>query len=197
MGRLLAAALTLGLLVPFHAFAESGTEHPSHGTKPTKPHHKAGGGSPHGSGGGSHHEPSGSHHGPSGGAQHTGPQHEPSQHHRPSHGHAHRAPSHGWSNPPHYGRPPRAGEYYYQGGWHGRVHGPAYVYPNGWHYRRWPIGSHLPVVFLAPPYFYADYGAVGLVAPGPGLAWVRFGPDLLLVNLQTGIVVDVVYGALY
>lgn len=190
MGRLLAAALALGLLVPFHAFAESGTKHPSHGTKPAQPHHNPGGGSHHGSGGGSHHEPSGA-------AHHKGPQHEPSHHHGPSHGHAHRPPSHGWSKPPHYGRPPRAAQYYYQGGWHGRVHGPEYVYPHGWHYRRWPIGSHLPVVFLSPPYFYADYGAIGLVAPGPGLGWVRFGPDLLLVNLQTGIVVDVVYGAFY
>jgi Ni/Co efflux regulator RcnB len=38
---------------------------------------------------------------------------------------------------------------------------------------------------------------MGLHAPPPGLVWVRFGPDLLLVNQRTGKVHDVIYGAFY
>jgi Ni/Co efflux regulator RcnB len=68
------------------------------------------------------------------------------------------------------------------------------VYPPGWQYRRWTIGVRLPPVFLAPTYVYPDWAALGLEAPPPGYAWVRFGPDLLEVNLTTGEVEDVVYG---
>ncbi|HEY3846341.1 MAG TPA: RcnB family protein [Acetobacteraceae bacterium] len=52
----------------------------------------------------------------------------------------------------------------------------------------------LPPVFLAPIYVYPDWAALGLEAPPPGYAWVRFGPDLLEVNLTTGEVEDMVYG---
>jgi Ni/Co efflux regulator RcnB len=184
MRAVLAAAFVLGLL-PGRVLAESGGE-PAHRQKGHEKGHAQGHGTSHHKQGGSQHK-SGSRHG-----AHHGP-----SHHVPSHGHAHHPPSHGSAKPPHYGHPPRAAEYYYAGGWHGRIHGPEYVYPQGWHYRRWPIGGHLPAVFLTPPYFYADFAVVGLAAPAPGYAWVRFGPDLLLVNLQTGIVDDVVYGVFY
>jgi Ni/Co efflux regulator RcnB len=36
---------------------------------------------------------------------------------------------------------------------------------------------------------------MGLYAPPPGFVWVRFGPDLLLVNRHTGQIADVIYGA--
>jgi Ni/Co efflux regulator RcnB len=36
-----------------------------------------------------------------------------------------------------------------------------------------------------------------LAAPEPGFQWVRYGPDLLLVNVTTGQVVDVAYGVFY
>jgi Ni/Co efflux regulator RcnB len=55
----------------------------------------------------------------------------------------------------------------------------------------------LPPLFLVPGYYYADYAALGLPPPDPGFQWVRYGPDLLLVNIATGAVVDVVYGAFY
>ena len=55
----------------------------------------------------------------------------------------------------------------------------------------------LPPVFLVPGYFYADWAALGLPPPQPGYQWVRYGPDLLLVDVSTGQVVDVVYGAFY
>jgi hypothetical protein len=75
-----------------------------------------------------------------------------------------------------------------------RVHLAPFVYPHGWEYRRWAVGAVLPPLFLAPAYFYADWATLGLDPPQPGFQWVRYGPDLLLVNVTTGAVVDTVYG---
>jgi Ni/Co efflux regulator RcnB len=78
-----------------------------------------------------------------------------------------------------------------------RIHIAPFIYPRGWGYRRWVVGAVLPPLFLVPDYYYADWAAFGLAAPPPGYQWVRYGPDLLLVDLSTGQVVDAVYGAFY
>lgn len=77
------------------------------------------------------------------------------------------------------------------------VHGRPYRYPHGYSYRRWSIGLLLPSLFLAPTYYYDDYYGLGLGGPPPGYRWVRYGPDLLLVNLRTRRIVDVIYDAFY
>jgi len=90
-------------------------------------------------------------------------------------------------------RPPaRPGHFWHRGNWFVRVHGPAFHYPRGWHYRVWAIGAILPPIFLTSEYYYDDYSALGLQAPPPGYRWVRYGDDLLLVNLRTGEVEDVI-----
>ena len=86
-----------------------------------------------------------------------------------------------------------AGHFYHRGNWFVRVHGPAFRYPHGWSHRTWRVGMVLPALFLAPDYYYDDYAPLGLQAPPPGYRWVRYGDDLLLVNLRTGSVEDVVY----
>ena len=53
----------------------------------------------------------------------------------------------------------------------------------------------LPPLFLAPNYYFQNWASLGLQAPAPGYVWVRFGPDLLLINQNTNEVEDVVYGA--
>jgi Nickel/cobalt transporter regulator len=78
-----------------------------------------------------------------------------------------------------------------------RIHIAPFVYPAGWAYRRWEVGGVLPPLFLARDYWYADWATLGLAAPEPGFQWVRYGPDLLLVNVMTGQVVDVAYGVFY
>jgi nickel/cobalt transporter regulator len=78
-----------------------------------------------------------------------------------------------------------------------RVHLAPFIYPAGWGYRRWAIGVVLPPVFLAPAYYYTDWATLGLDPPQPGFQWVRYGPDLLLVDVNTGQVVDTVYDAVY
>lgn len=71
---------------------------------------------------------------------------------------------------------------------------PRYVWPRGFVYVRRPIGYILPHPFLTAAYFYTGWAALGLAAPHPGYQWVRYGRDLLLVQVATGRVVDVRYG---
>jgi Ni/Co efflux regulator RcnB len=78
-----------------------------------------------------------------------------------------------------------------------RIHLAPFVYPAGFGYRRWVVGGILPPLFLAPAYYYTDWATLGLAPPQPGTQWVRYGPDLLLVDVTTGAVVDAVYGAFY
>jgi len=88
-------------------------------------------------------------------------------------------------------------QFTYRGRTFDPVHAAPFVYPHGWAYRRWGIGMALPPIFLAQTYWYADWAALGLPPPQAGFQWVRYGPDLLLVDLNTGQVVDVVYGVFY
>jgi hypothetical protein len=96
---------------------------------------------------------------------------------------------------PHPVGPP--GRFLYRGRPFNRVHVAPFVYPRGWGYRRWVIGAVLPTLFLVPAYYYSDWSALGLPPPQPGFQWVRYGPDLLLVNVTTGQVVDTAYGVFY
>ena len=88
-------------------------------------------------------------------------------------------------------------QFLYRGHMINRVRVAPFVYPAGWGYRRWVIGAVLPTIFLVPAYFFADWATLGLDPPDPGYQWVRYGPDLLLVDLNSGQVVDAVYGAFY
>jgi Ni/Co efflux regulator RcnB len=78
-----------------------------------------------------------------------------------------------------------------------RIRGPMFHYPRGYSYRRWGIGLILPHIFLSNYYYWTDWRALGLLPPPPGYVWVRYGPDLLLVNRFTGRIADVIYGAFY
>jgi Ni/Co efflux regulator RcnB len=115
---------------------------------------------------------------------------------RPQHGArppAHRPPQ---SRPPYAGRRPPH-RYLSGGAWRHSIRGSAFRYPPGFSYRAWATGSVLPPVFLTPGYFYDGFAPLGLGPPPPGYRWVRYGPDLLLVNLASGRVADVVDGVFY
>jgi len=77
------------------------------------------------------------------------------------------------------------------------IHRPPFRYPPGYRYQRWSIGGLLPLLFLSNNYYYDGWYDLGLGAPPRGYRWVRYGPDLLLVNVRTRRVVDVIYGAFY
>lgn len=103
-------------------------------------------------------------------------------------------------NRPNRPRPPTGRPVYQPGhrppSYH-RIRGPMFHYPRGYSYRRWVIGAILPHIFLSNYYYWTDWRALGLLPPPPGYVWVRYGPDLLLVNRYTGRVADVIYGAFY
>lgn len=87
------------------------------------------------------------------------------------------------------------GQFVFRGHPFNRVHVAPFVYPPGFTYRRWAAGAMLPPLFLVPAYYYADWATLGLEPPPPNAQWVRYGPDLLLVDVNTGEVLDVAYGA--
>ena len=78
-----------------------------------------------------------------------------------------------------------------------RIHRDPFIYPPGWAYRRWAVGGLLPPLFLVRDYWYPDWAALGLPPPPPGAEWVRYGPDLLMVDVTSGQVLDVAYDVFY
>jgi Nickel/cobalt transporter regulator len=92
---------------------------------------------------------------------------------------------------------PGAGRFSFHGHDFARVHVRPFLYPHGWAYRQWAVGAVLPPLFLTPDYFYPEWAQLGLEPPPPGAQWVRYGPDLLLVDTVTGQVIDTAYGVFY
>jgi len=90
--------------------------------------------------------------------------------------------------------PPRGNRFYHGGHYFARVHGRPWAWPHGYGYHRWYVGGIFPSFFVSPTYFYTDYAGLGLAAPPPGYTWVRYGPDLVLVNISTYAVQDIAYG---
>ncbi|HEY5411051.1 MAG TPA: RcnB family protein, partial [Caulobacteraceae bacterium] len=74
---------------------------------------------------------------------------------------------------------------------------PAYRWPQGFNYRRFSYGQILPRAFFGENYWLYDYSDYGLPYPPAGAAWVRYGPDALMVDRSTGEIIEVVYGAFY
>ena len=96
-----------------------------------------------------------------------------------------------------YTRDPRLGrDFRFRGRTFVSIRAPRFVYPRGYSYRRWAIGATLPFLFLSDTY-YVDYDYIGLPPPRGGEEWVRYGPDVLLVDTYSGRIVDVAYGVFY
>ena len=76
--------------------------------------------------------------------------------------------------------------------------GRAYIRPNGWYAHRWVYGERLPGGWYGRDYWIGDYASFGLIAPpDDGYQWVRSGDDALLVDTDTGEVLQVEYGVFY
>jgi hypothetical protein len=99
-------------------------------------------------------------------------------------------PQRAMAPPPHFGSPP--------GGNLGRMaprrFAGHYRWPGGLPYRLYAVGALLPLSFIAAEYIVADWAAYGVAAPAGNAVWLRYGPDLLLVDQQTGQVLDAAYG---
>jgi hypothetical protein len=61
-----------------------------------------------------------------------------------------------------------------------------FVWPHGFRYTPLIIGASLPVAFLTSQYFVDNFQGYDLPAPAPGDRWVRYGPDMVMVNASTG-----------
>lgn len=73
-----------------------------------------------------------------------------------------------------------------------------YVAPyRHWRYRPVTVGYQLQSVFFGPRYYVNDYNAFGLPYPGRNRQWIRYGNDLLLVNVRTGRVLQVLPNRYY
>ena len=83
-------------------------------------------------------------------------------------------------------------------GWAGtRYRSPyRYYYPSGYRYRSWRIGYELPLAFLIADYFL-DYRPYGLAPPPYGCRWLRVGDDVMLVDMRSGVIVDILYNFYY
>ncbi len=68
----------------------------------------------------------------------------------------------------------------------------AYVAPyRNWRYRTVTTGYQLRPAFYGQRYWVNDYGRYNVAAPRPNLRWVRYGNDLVLVNVRSGRVIEV------
>jgi Ni/Co efflux regulator RcnB len=72
-----------------------------------------------------------------------------------------------------------------------------YHRPNGWYYRRWTYGQILPFAFFAQDYWLNDWYSYDLPVPPYGYEWVRYGDDAILVDVRTGMILQVMYGVFY
>jgi Ni/Co efflux regulator RcnB len=69
-----------------------------------------------------------------------------------------------------------------------------YHRPRGWSARRWGYGEILPRAYWAPQYLIGDYWLFALEVPPAGYEWVRDGSDALLIDTNTGEILQVEYG---
>lgn len=69
-----------------------------------------------------------------------------------------------------------------------------YQRPPGWRPHTWAYGQILPRAYWAPQYILSDYWLFALEVPPAGYEWVRDGNDALLVNTDTGEILQVEYG---
>jgi Ni/Co efflux regulator RcnB len=111
--------------------------------------------------------------------------------HQGPHGYQRAPEPHGWNTRPKQVDRPTY-EHNYQAKRSYRI-GP-YHRPQGWVAHRWVHGEILPRAYWAPEYLIGDYWLFALDVPPVGYEWVRDDDDALLVNIQTGEILQVEYG---
>jgi Ni/Co efflux regulator RcnB len=78
-----------------------------------------------------------------------------------------------------------------------RFHYGSYNAPHGYQYQRWSYGETLPSMYWARDYWLTSWWMFDLAIPPYGYEWVRYGDDALLVNVDTGQILQVDYGVFY
>lgn len=123
-----------------------------------------------------------------GGEMHGAPRGEP---HPGPQGYQRVSEPHGWNN-----RPTTVDRGAYQHNFEAArsFHIGPYHRPGGWAPHHWAYGQVLPRAYWAAPYLLADYWLFALEVPPAGYEWVRDDTDALLVNINTGEILQVEYG---
>lgn len=83
----------------------------------------------------------------------------------------------------------------YRNQFHDRYRAPRYYNPYGYRYgyRRFSIGIYLDTLFFGSRYWLDDPWDYRLPPAPYGCRWVRYYDDVLLVDIRSGYVVDVIY----
>lgn len=71
---------------------------------------------------------------------------------------------------------------------------PAYQGPRGYRYRPVAVGYRFQPAYYGNRYWVNDYGRYRLPAPRAGHRWVRYGNDVVMVNMRSGRAVTVYNG---
>lgn len=69
--------------------------------------------------------------------------------------------------------------------------GPAYVGPRGYAYRPVAVGHRFDRAYYGDRYWVRDFGRYRLPAPAYRQRWVRYGNDVVLIDLRSGRVLRV------
>ena len=89
------------------------------------------------------------------------------------------------------------GHYFYHGHRYTRFGVGYYHWPYGHHYVRYYVGGYFPHWFWNRDYYISVWEDFGLEPPPPDYVWVRYGPDLILFDEDTGEIAQVIPGFFY
>jgi Ni/Co efflux regulator RcnB len=78
-----------------------------------------------------------------------------------------------------------------------QYHNGAYRHPQGYEDRRWGHGDHLPPQYYGHEYWIEDFAAFGLFEPPPYMIWIRVGNDALLIDEDSGEIIQVAREVFY
>ncbi len=78
-----------------------------------------------------------------------------------------------------------------------QYHFGTYNAPQGYAYHRYSYGDRLPQGYYAQNFWITSYLNFGLITPPDGYVWVRYGPDAVLIDEDTGEIVQIVYDQFY
>lgn len=73
-----------------------------------------------------------------------------------------------------------------------RYRGSVWIAPSGYYYRPWRYGETLPRGWYEREYWVSDWWSYGLAEPPYGYEWVRVGRDVVLIDIYSGRIVQVV-----
>jgi Ni/Co efflux regulator RcnB len=124
-------------------------------------------------------------------APHAAPQQPRGEPHEGPRGYQRPAEPQGWN-----ARPPQADRSAYQHNFRAArsYHIGPYRRPSGWTAHRWGYGEILPRAYWGAQDLIGDYWLFGLEIPPVGYEWVRDGNDALLIDTNSGEILQVEYG---